>query len=89
MMVLAIINSVNKATSFVFDENAIINQENMEITLMHTKVIFLPIFSKKYPDSRPPIGLEIAVTDANHDACPVDNLISLLCSFNSGSVVAG
>jgi hypothetical protein len=88
-MVLAIINSVNKATSFDFDENAIINHENMEITLMQSKVIFLPIFSKKYPDNKPPMGLEIAVTDANHDACAVDNLISLLCSFRRGSVVAG
>lgn len=37
----------------------------MEITLMQIKVIFLPNLSKKYPEIKPPIGLEMAVIDAN------------------------
>lgn len=65
------------------------SQEMMEITLMQIKVIRRPYLSSMYPDNRPPIGEKIAVIDANHEAWETDNLTSVLCSFNSGKVVAG
>lgn len=73
----------------LFDEKDMINHESIEMMLIQIKVDFLPNFSKKYPESKPPTGLEIAVIEANHDASETDNLISVLCSFSNGSVVAG
>lgn len=88
-MILANISCTNRTVSSLFDEKAMISHDIMEIKLMHIKVVFLPNLSKKYPETKPPIGLEIAVTDANHEACETVNLTSVLYSFNNGRVVAG
>jgi spore cortex formation protein SpoVR/YcgB (stage V sporulation) len=89
IITLATISCMNRKGTSLFDENPIINQEAIEIALMHTKVVFLPNLSKKYPEIKPPIGLDMAVIEANHEACAIVSLTSVLCSLNSGSVAAG
>jgi hypothetical protein len=89
MKIRATISCANKMSTSFFDENPIMSQDMMEITLMHIKVSRRPNLSSIYPDRSPPIGEKIAVIDANHEACETDNLTSVLCSFNSGNVVAG
>lgn len=68
IMILPTISCANVSSTSVLDENPIISQENMEITLIQIKVMRRPILSSKYPDKRPPIGEKKAVIDANHDA---------------------
>lgn len=73
----------------LFDENPIMSQDMMEITLIQIKVSRRPNLSNMYPDKSPPMGEKIAVIDANHEARETDNLTSVLSSFKSGRVVAG
>jgi hypothetical protein len=80
---------MNNIDASDFDENPIISHENMDIKLIHKSVDFLPIFSIKYPETKPPKGLDNPVTEANHDAWSAVNLTSKLCSLSKGNVDAG
>lgn len=68
MIIRATMSCANRVSTSFFDENPIMSQDMMEITLMQIKVNRRPNLSSMYPDSRPPIGEKIAVIDANHEA---------------------
>lgn len=85
----ATMSCANKILTSLSDENPMMSQDTIEMTLMQIKVIRRPILSNIYPDKRPPMGEKIAVIAANHDVWESLNLISKLRSFSSGSVVAG
>lgn len=86
---LPIIISIKKISSSFRLENPINSQDTAAITLISKRVFRLPILSERYPDNKLPMGLEIAVIDANHEICDEFKRTSASAFDNSCVVIAG